>query len=114
MAMPHAMAAGRMLLRIKPLYYLASVTTTLIQCYIFCTISVVPRWGSRSEPPLTCLCQANHQTRAGEQRLLRPALHDGVPSRMRVLTEAPPLPLKTLLEEREIGAPKRPRSSGQT
>ena len=27
----------------------------------------------------------------------RPALHDGVPS----LTEAPPLPLKTLLEERE-------------
>lgn len=42
----------------------------------------------------------------------RPALHDGVPSRMRVLTEAPPLPLKTLLEEREIGAPKRLRSSG--
>ena len=36
----------------------------------------------------------------------RPALHDGVPSRMRVLTEAPPLPLKILLtEEREIGAP---------
>ena len=32
----------------------------------------------------------------------RPALHDGVPSRMRVLTEAPPLPLKTLWEEREI------------
>ena len=28
----------------------------------------------------------------------RPALHDGVPSRMRVLTEAPPLPLKTLLD----------------
>ena len=31
----------------------------------------------------------------------RPALHDGVPSRMRVLTEAPPLPLTILLEERE-------------
>ena len=44
----------------------------------------------------------------------RPALHDGVPSRMRVLTEAPPIPLKTLLEEREIGSPKRLRSSGQT
>ena len=43
----------------------------------------------------------------------RPALHDGVPSRMRVLTEAPPLPLKTLSEEREIGSPKRLLSSGQ-